>query len=361
MKTVLNLCFLIQLVTTAMLLTAQKAPPQPLYSVDLSKLVSQELEVHPAGTVTFLTESTLAVSICRNLRCYLETLDFGADKPRVIGGIRADAFHPIGTLFRAPDGDVVVGDRVLDRNLHEVSQIPKGAGGHQSCISTTGETFVKQDRNDWVAYKVDRPRHRVISGTGTILSVSDDAVAYFDGGTVHIEGMDGTNLGSFETAPPKPLTFGSVTITPKSIPMLRFLGRDRLWSENGSGVRILDFNGKLIQTLDRPDGWGANIGQSSDGSRILCDRYTLDIPLTRKIEEYAAAAMGVGVDDEPNGEMVLVIDTRSGKRCFEWNSRSNLLVASQLHADIDPSGRLVAIMTPTTLNIYRLPEGCVAK
>jgi hypothetical protein len=361
MKTVLNLCFLIQLVTTAMLLTAQKAPPQPLYSVDLSKLVSQELEVHPAGTVTFLTESTLAVSICRNLRCYLETLDFGADKPRVIGGIRADAFHPIGTLFRAPDGDVVVGDRVLDRNLHEVSQIPKGAGGHQSCISTTGETFVKQDRNDWVAYKVDRPRHRVISGTGTILSVSDDAVAYFDGGTVHIEGMDGTNLGSFETAPPKPLTFGSVTITPKSIPMLRFLGRDRLWSENGSGVRILDFNGKLIQTLDRPDGWGANIGQSSDGSRILCDRYTLDIPLTRKIEEYAAAAMGVGVDDKPNGEMVLAIDTRSGKRCFEWNSRSNLLVVGQFHADIDPSGRLIAIMTPTSLNIYRFPDGCVAK
>lgn len=38
----------------------------------------------------------------------------------------------------------------------------------------------------------------------------------------------------------------------------------------------------------------------------------------------------------------------------------NLLVAGQFHADIDPSGRLIAIMTPTTLNICRLPEGCVA-
>jgi hypothetical protein len=358
-KTILSLCFLIQLVTVAPL-PAQKAPPQPLYSVDLSKLVSQELDIRPAGTVTFLTERTVAVSICRNLRCYLETLDFGADKPRVIGGIRTDAFQVIGTLFRAPDGDLIVGNRVLDRTLHEVSQIPKGAGGRQSYISETGQTFVKQDRDEWAAYKMERPRQRILSGAGAILSVSDDALAYFDEGTVHIQGMDGTTLGSFATVPPKTLTFGSVSITPKSIPTLRFLGHDRLWSENGSDVKILNFNGKLIQTLDRPDGWGVNIGQSSDGSRILYDRYTRHIPLAQKIEEGAAAAMGVGADEKPNGEMVLVIDTRSGKQCFEWNSSTNLLVAGQFHADIDPSGRLIAIMTPTTLNIYRLPEGCGA-
>lgn len=360
MKTVLSLCFLIHLVTTAVPLPAQKQAPQPLYTVDLSKLVSQELDIKPAGTVTFLAERTVAVSICRNLRCYLETLDFGAGKPQVMGGTRTDAFQVIGTLFRAPDGDVIVGDRILDRKLHEVSQMPKGAGGRRSYISTTGETFVKQDRNDWVAYKMERPSQRIISGTGTILSVSDDAVAYFDDGTVHIRGMEGTTLGSFATVPPKTLTFGSVSITPKSIPTLRFLGRDRLWSENGSDVKILDFNGRPLQTLDRPDGWGVNIGQSSDGSRILYDRYTRHVPSAWKIEEGAAAAMGVGADEEPNGEMVLVIDTRSGKHCFEWNSNTNLLVVGQSHADIDPSGRLVAIMTPTTLNIYRLPEACVA-
>lgn len=360
MKTVINLCFLIHLVTTAVPLPAQKRPPQPLYSVDLSKLVSQELDINPAGTLTFLTDRTVAVSICRNLRCYLETLDFGADKPRVIGGIRTDAFQVIGTLFRAPDGDVIAGNRVLDLKLREVSQIPKDAGTRPSYISTTGDTFVKQDRNDWVVYKIERPRQRILSGTGTILSISDDAVAYFDDGTVHIEGMDGTSLGSFTTPPPKTINFGSYSITPKSVPTLRFLGRNRLWSENGSDVRILDFNGKPIQTLERPEGWGFRIGQSSDGSRILYDRYTRHIPLAQKIEEGAAAALGVGADEEPNGEMVLVIDTRSGKHCFEWNSSAHLLVAGQFHADIDPSGRLIAIMTPTTLNIYRLPEGCVA-
>ena len=86
--------------------------------------------------------------------------------------------------------------------------------------------------------------------------------------------------------------------------------------------------------------------------------------LTQKIAETAIAAatgsMGVG-DEEPNGKIALVIDTRSGKHCFEWNSSTNLLVAGQLHADIDPSGRLVAIVTPTALNIYKLPGVCVAK
>jgi hypothetical protein len=361
MKTILNLCCLIHLVTTTVPLPAQKQPPQPLYSVDLSKLVSQELDINPAGTLTFLRERTVAVSICRNLRCYLETLDFGADKPRMIGGIRTDAFQVIGTLFRAPDGDVIAGNRVLDLKLREVSQIPKDAGTRRSYISTTGETFVKQDRNDWVVYKMERPRQRILWGAGTILSVSDDAVAYFEDGTVHIERMDGTTLGSFAAPQAKTLTFGSYSITPKSIPTLRFLGRDRLWSENSSDVKILDFNGKLIQTLERPDGWGFRIGQSSDGSRILYDRYTRHIPLAqKKIEESAAVAMAGGGDEEPNGETVLVIDTRSGKHCFEWKSSTNLLVAGQFHADIDPSGRLIAIMTPTTLNIYRLPEGCVA-
>ncbi|MFZ0294752.1 MAG: hypothetical protein WAL52_14190 [Candidatus Sulfotelmatobacter sp.] len=205
MKTVLSLFFLIHLVTTAVPLPAQKRPPQPLYSVDLSKLVSQELDINPAGTLRFLTERTVAVSICRNLRCYLETLDLGAVKPQVIGGIRTDAFQVIGTLFRAPDGDVIAGNRVLDLKLREVSQIPKDAATRPSYISTTGETFVKQDRNDWVAYKMELPRQRILSGTGTILSVSDDALAYFDEGTVHIEGTDGTTLGSFATLPPKTL------------------------------------------------------------------------------------------------------------------------------------------------------------
>jgi hypothetical protein len=367
MKAALKLCFLSHLMATAVLLPAQEPPPQPVYRVDLSKLVSQELNINPAGTLAFLTQDTLAVSICRNARCYLESLHLGAGKPRSTGRITTDGFHAVVDLFRAPDSRVIASNGisgvernavVLDSQLREVSQIPNATGIRPSCISTTGETFVNQTKNRWVAYKMDHPLQRILEGAGLVLSVSDHGVAYLDEGAVHIEGLDGAPLGSFATAVPRSLTFGSIAITPKVVPTLRFLGRDRLWSESGSDVQILDFNGKVIQTLDKPDGWGFRIGQSSDGGRILYDRHTRHIPLAQRIKEEEIAKMGVGADEEPNGEMVLVIDTKTGKKCFEWSSQTNLLVVSQYHADIDPSGRLVAIMTPTTLSIYKLPEVC---
>jgi hypothetical protein len=356
----LGLCLQIQMVITPTALHAQDVQPLPLYSVDLSELISHELDINPQSTLTFVTEHSLAVSICRNLRCSLETLDFAAGKPRVIGRISLNAFQTAGALFRAPDGRVILGNFVFDSALHEVSQIPKHADIRPSYISTTGETFVMQGKEGWAAYSLEQPRERILSGTGTVLSVSDDAVAYFDNGTVYIEGIQGKPLGSFATAQPKTLTFGSVSITPKSIPTLRFLGRDRLWSESGADVKILDFDGKSIQTWERPDGRGFRIGQSSDGSRLLYDRYTRHDSLAEKAEE-VIATIGGGIDEEPTGEMVRVIDTKNGKRCFEWSSQTKLLLAGQYHADIDPSGQLVAIMTPTTLNIYKLPEVCAAR
>lgn len=367
MKAVLKLCCVIHAVITTVLLSAQA--PQPVYRVDLSKLVSQERDINPEGTLAFLTQDTLALSICRNARCYLESLHLGAGKPQAIGAISTDGFHAVPDLFRASDSRVIAPNGIsgversavlLDSQLHEVMQIPSATGIRASCISMTGETFVNQTGNRWVAYKMDHPRRLILEGAGLVLSVSDDAVAYLDGSTVHIEGTDGTPLGSFATAAPKSLTFGSVAITPKVVPTLRFLGRDRLWYESGSDVKILDFNGTLIQTLDKPDGWGFRIGQSSDGGRILYDRHTRHIPPAQKMKEEELAKLGDAPEEEPNGEMVLVIDMKSGKKCFEWSSQKNLLVVAQYHADIDPSGRLVAIITPTTLNIYKLPELCGA-
>jgi hypothetical protein len=368
MKAVLQLSCVIYVAIMTVLLSAQE--PQPLYRVDLSKLVSQELDIKPDGTLAFLTQDTLALSICRNSRCYLESLQLGAGKPRAIGTISTDGFHGVHDLFRASDSRVIVPNGIsgvgrsavlLDSQLHEVMQIPSATGIHASHISMTGGTFVNQSGNRWVAYKTDHPRRLILEGTGLVLSVSDNAVAYLDGSTVRIEGTDGTPLGSFATPAPKSLTLGSAAITPKVVPTLGFLGRDRLWYESVSDVKILDFSGALIQTLDKPDGWGFRIGQSSDGGRILYDRHTRHIPPAQKIkEEEIAKKLGDAPEEKPNGEMVLVIDTKSGKKCFEWSTQKNLLAVAQYHADIDPSGRLVAIITPTTLNIYKLPELCGA-
>ncbi|MGA2352925.1 MAG: hypothetical protein ABSG02_00415 [Terriglobales bacterium] len=271
---------------------------------------------------------------------------------------KTNEFHASSALFRAPEGRVLAGNMqsegkmgavLFDSDLHVPILIPKAVDNRPQFLSTTGETFVKQNQHVWVAYKMGPPPERIREGIGAVLSVSNEAVAYLDQGTVHIEGMDGKPLGMFAL---------------KARPTIRFVGHDRLWVESGSEVEIADFNGKLIQTLEKPDGWGFRIGQSSDGSRILYDRYTRHISLAQKAEEDAVAVvtLGVGVGDEgANAEMVQVIDTRSGKKCFEWNSRKNLLVAGQFHADIDPSGRLIAIMNRTALNIYRSPETCIEK
>jgi hypothetical protein len=72
--------------------------------------------------------------------------------------------------------------------------------------------------------------------------------------------------------------------------------------------------------------------------------------------------MGMSADGYvANGEVVRVTDTGSGKQCFEWHGKENLLSPFQDHADVDPSGRLVAIMTLSNLTIFRLPEACTGK
>jgi len=232
MKAFLLLCFLIYLATMPAPLLAQNVQPQPLYAVDLSKLISHELDINPAGTLTFLTEHTLAVSICRNLRCNLETLDLEVGSPRVIA--TTDKFQGYSALFRAADGRVILdsaqsgGERgaiLFDSHMDAALLIRKAAGISQPHISTTGETFVKQGRNGWVAYKIGRPPERIRAGLGSVLSVSDEAVIYVDNGAAHIEGMDKETSwvvrGNAQSPSYSPLSWPRPSLAPK-----RFTGRN---------------------------------------------------------------------------------------------------------------------------------------
>jgi hypothetical protein len=359
MKTILRLCFLIHLFAIPALLSAQKIPQQSLYTVDLSPLVPQGPEIYLSGSLAFITDHTLAVGMCSNAGCNLETLDLAGGKPQTLAW--TNELGRYSALFRAPDGRVVLnymwtetsrGSVLLDSDLNTSRHIP-ATTIDQSDISSTGETFVQRSQNDWVAYKMALPPVRIRAGTGQVLSVSDDAVAVLDRGNVRIEGMDAKVLGSF-----------SVGRRSRAAPMLRFLGKDRLWFDGGGKPEIRDLNGKTFQKFDRPEGWGFRIGQSSDGTRLLLDQFTRHVPLAQSVKEtaIAVATLGMGVGDESsNGEMVLVIDTRSGKQCFEWTSKIGLLLAGGFHADVDPSGQLIAIMTRTTLALYSVPDTCTAK
>lgn len=79
---------------------------------------------------------------------------------------------------------------------------------------------------------------------------------------------------------------------------------------------------------------------------------------TIKEDALVVPTLGMSADGNvPNGEDVRVVDTVTGKRCFEWYGTENLLPPFEDHADIDASGRLVAIVTRSTLAIFKLPGG----
>jgi len=330
------LCVLPLLATASAALQAQEAPPLPLYTIDLSPLVSQEITTSLLGTVAFLTNQTLVVGMCGKGGCILTTFDLTEGKPRQIAQLNGVEYYC--AIHRAGDGGVLLasvrrgkekGAVHLSRDLLTSQWIPTAPG-----ISAAGE--------------------KIPQGSGRLLAHSANAAAYLDQGTVRIQGIDGKLLGSFAVGSP----------SEKFIPTALFLGEDRLWFQKDGSPKILDFNGKVLLKLDKPDGWGNRMGKSDDGTRLMYDRFTRHVGLVQTIKEDALIlpTMGMSTDgDVPNGEMVSVIDTVSGKRCFEWKGKEKLLSIGGYHADIDPSDRLVAIMTQGSLDIYKLPDVCSEK
>jgi hypothetical protein len=326
------LCIVILVVAFAVASTAQDVPLRPIYTIDLSSLVPQDATSFQ-GTVVFLGNQTLAVSICGKVGCNLATFDFSDGKIRQIAQVH-EVEHG-RSILRASDGGVLLtavrrgkvnGVVHLSRDLLTSQWIPTISG-----VSVTGE--------------------KIPNGNGRLLAHSPIAAAYLDQGIVRIQGMDGKLLGSFTAGIP----------SDKFIPAALFLGSDRLWFQRNGAPDIRDFNGKVLLKLDKPDGWGGRMGKSDDGTRLMYDRFTRHVGLMQAITEDALIlpTMGMSADGNvPNGEMVSVIDTVSGKHCFEWKGKEKLLSIGGYHADIDPSGRLVAIMTQSTLAIYRLPDIC---
>jgi hypothetical protein len=303
-------------------LAAQDAPP--LCVIALSSLVPEGRDSYANGTVTFLSDHTLAAGVCFRASCNLQTLDISGGSPRQIGQVNGiDRYHAV---FRSSDGGVLLagvvrrrewGAVLLDQGLQTSRWIPKVPG-----FSAFGE--------------------KIVEGEGRLLGHTTNLAAYLDHGTVRIQSIDGKLLGSFE-------------VGGKQVPTISFIGQDRILF---GGTEIRDFNGKVLRKLKEPDrALGEKTKVSTDGSRLLYDSFTRRVGLAQTIKEDALVVptMGMSADGYvPNGEAVRVTDTGSGKRCFEWYGKENLLPPFLDHADIDPSGRLVAIMTRSNLAIFKL-------
>ena len=217
-----------------------------------------------------------------------------------------------------------------------------------SNVSNTGATFVSQQGSEhWAAYRVDDPNHALLQGTGELLAVTDAVIAYRENGSVKIlRLLDGKAEAAFAVTPKGPK------------PVVRFIGDTRIWYRDSSHPEIRDLGGNTLRELPVPEGWGFRLGQSATGDAVLYDLYTTHLRASQQAEQLFGDAMGVPVPTEANGELVRVFDSSTGTSCFEWSKQTAPLLAGDYHADISPSGDLVAILNADNLFIYRLPNSC---
>ena len=321
-------------------------------------VITQKSIIASDGAVTFLSDHKLAVVTC-NFGCELSVIELADGKLRgVAEPLRLDS--PV-SIYRALNEGVIVQPKWLDHavlfecDLEKRSPLSSGYI-FDWAVSATGQTFGEESKpTGWIAYKTALPPARIRAGDGTLLSISDDAVVYQLDSTIRVEDMQGKLLGSFQAKPERNCPSRA-----------KILGKNRLWFSFCGGKRedIRDFDGRILHQLAASDGWGYRLGQSVDGSRLLFDKYTRHIGFFKSAGEVAVAlgTLGVGVADQvADGEMVRVIDTRNGTVCFEWHGTSERLPEGGYHADIDPSGRYVAIATKTAVTVYEIPTSCGTK
>jgi hypothetical protein len=361
MKTVFRSPVLMLALGVSAFVLSQAVPMEPVIELDIQQLLAPGEKNVTGSTLSFLSDKTLAIGGCGQERKHCKLL---------ILALNDRGFHPIaetdnylygGSLFRSPDGGVI-SDRnagafrtasLYSPDLHQVHPLSNTTLSPH-LISQSGKTFGQQfGRNRWEIYRTSASPERIRAGAGELLSVSDEAVVYQEQSAIRIDETNGTHLGSFLAKPAS-----------KCVTSAQIIGDTRVWVNSCGEEAICDFNGKIAARIRKPDGWGIRLGQSSEGSRVLYDRYTRKVSLTRRISEDAVAVgtLGLGVaNEESNGELVRVIDMNSGNICFEWHQSNGTAEEGFYHADISPSGRSVAIITRTSLAIYELPLKCKIK
>jgi hypothetical protein len=202
-------------------------------------------------------------------------------------------------------------------------------------------------------FRLDSDPRIVTELDGEILSVSDDFLVVRDGAEARVETPDGKLQSSF-AAPPTSTCGWKATL----------LGPNRILQTACVADRVIDFQGHEVTRLPQRDGWGFRYGQSADGSRVLFDNYTRRISFGEKLYESFTdlITLGMGIPTESKGELIQVVDTRTGGVCLEWDSPEKQLGRpGDYHADISPSGRLVATVSAEALSLYLLPAGCTVR
>lgn len=332
------------------------ASPQnsQLAATNLTTLLPSEPEQVYDATVTFITENTLVLQLCHLTYCPLITVLQTHD-----GAFRTLARREIPAgrvrLFKAVDNGILAISMQESSKLFSTDlSMEREYSYHFSYVSPSGKTAAAYAPvNQWTIYRISAspgPLEETRRIVGDLEAIADDSVVIRDHDMMRVETMKGALIGAFKVKPKN-----------KCATELQSAGQGKLFIRSCFHDQIIDMNGKELTRLKSPDGWGIGTRESADGRRILYDRYIRVIPALQRFGEVfaAVATLGVGaVDEVDTGEAVRVVDTATGKRCFDWKDPKHLAGTGTYHADISPSGGLVAVVSMNTLHLYRLPDNC---
>jgi len=310
-------------------------------------------------TLALMSDNSVAVLLCglqKLAGCQLMVADFSNGKVEIrrqtMISSSASEIRRVGEQGIMVSFDFKTGHKLYSPELAVLQNLP-----NPRRVSISGNTIATEAEDEHIAiYRIagaGLSKIGVLRTGEELEAISDGFVVVRGGDAIQTRTIEGKPLGAFKVKPRR-----------KCATEVDFTGRGRLYLQTCFHDSIVDYQGNTLSRFRAPSGWGWRRGWSEDGRRLIYDHYTRHISLLRNAGEtaLAVATLGVGaVDETANGETVRVLDTATGKTCFEWNSPKLPGIATGYHADVSPSGKYAAIITDEWLSIYALPDTCGQK
>jgi hypothetical protein len=347
-------CFVVLIGCAACGFASDPPLPQPVATLTL-------FVTHPSGqrepawaTVAFSSETSIAVGLCQkdctDNKCSLflvrwedGTLRPFAQTPLFDSGV---SIHPaaegqILTVESAPPTALYSAD------LSVAHKLPK----YLSHVSSSAMMVSEWAPGSWKLYRLSDRLELLREGTGDLLSVSNEVALIQDGKVMKVETLDGKRLGSF-SASNEAWSYHA-----------GLLGNTKLYLDDCKSVRVVDFDGNTQLVMHPRKGCSLGDTKSSaDGRRVLFDFTERKVSGLQNVLESVRTitTLGMSGEEDVNREELRVVDTVTGRLCFEWHRSFPMTYSRVRSAAISPSGEFVAIAAEDTLSIYRLPAACEA-
>jgi hypothetical protein len=255
------------------------------------------------------------------------------------------------SIHSASEGHILAWNPWLPGVLYSADLSTAGDLPRLRRVSWSGKTVAETARGSWKLYRLTDRLESLGGGTGDLRSISDEAVLIQDGKAMKTETLDGRRLGAFSVSDEVQGFHAAL------------LGNNKLYLPDcRTTVRVVDFEGKTqLKIHQRGLCALGDVASSGDGRRLLFDVNDHKTSGLRHVLENIQAITSFGMvgPEDLNREEVRVLDTVTGRTCFNWYRNFPMTYSQVRSATISPSGELVAIVAEDKLSIYRLPAVCV--